>query len=420
VIAFAERAPKAPGLRDRCVPLEETERFIPLLRRRFGITRVGDTTRLDRTGIPTYCAMVPKSPDILGVYNGKGRTLQAARVGAVMEALERQAAANAVLSSVRRSVHDACADLYLDLGEVRPELRGDEVDCVSGTDLVTGADFLVPHCLVRFPWRGPRLLKKTSTNGLAAGNDLLEAVYHALTEMIERHVWSLYYVRSELVPRLYRGMNARDRCLAGELAFPTKSAQLDDLEEAITGSGLRLRVVILEEPLFPLVVLASVLEPESNPPMAHIGLGCSLSPAHAVERAMTEAIQSRVVDVQAAREDILRAEDSASSASQHARRLSALPRDRWYIDLPTHSVQLSDYADAMSDDLRIDVHRVVGSMRTAGIRRAVVVDISPPEQPFAVVRVCAPDFETAAVDGRLSRIALDQFNPFSRKGIVLT
>ncbi|HVA26939.1 MAG TPA: hypothetical protein VNF68_02100, partial [Candidatus Baltobacteraceae bacterium] len=74
---------------DRCVSLERTLSLIPELRRRFGITRIGDTTLLDRTNIPTACAVVPISPDALSVYNGKGLTREAAVASAVMEAAER-------------------------------------------------------------------------------------------------------------------------------------------------------------------------------------------------------------------------------------------------------------------------------------------------------------------------------------------
>ena len=71
---------------------------------RYGITRVADTTHLDRTGIPTYSAMVPGSPDVLGVYNGKGITRESAIASAVMEAAERQIAARVELPIFRESL----------------------------------------------------------------------------------------------------------------------------------------------------------------------------------------------------------------------------------------------------------------------------------------------------------------------------
>lgn len=93
--------PKTPGTYDRAVPFEQTLALVPELRRRYGITRLADTTYLDRTGISTYSALVPNSPDLLGVYNGKGLTREAAMASAVMEATERQIGAAVPLAMVQ-------------------------------------------------------------------------------------------------------------------------------------------------------------------------------------------------------------------------------------------------------------------------------------------------------------------------------
>lgn len=88
-----ERVPKAAGVGPhREVPVEVTRaRMAPHLRR-IGITRVADITGLDRIGIPVYNAIVPRSYDLISVYNGKGTTAPEARTSAVMEAYERYAA----------------------------------------------------------------------------------------------------------------------------------------------------------------------------------------------------------------------------------------------------------------------------------------------------------------------------------------
>src|SRR5580698_8578765 len=92
-IRLPKSCPKAVGSHDRCVSLEGTLARFGELRRRFGVTRLGDTTRLDRTGIPTATAIVPAGNDLISVYNGKGTSRNAAYAGAVMEAVERQVAA---------------------------------------------------------------------------------------------------------------------------------------------------------------------------------------------------------------------------------------------------------------------------------------------------------------------------------------
>jgi ribosomal protein S12 methylthiotransferase accessory factor len=413
VIELPRRASKACGSRDRCIPLAQTEAAIPRLRSRFGITRVGETTRLDRMAVPTYCAIVPNSPDVIGVYNGKGSTREAARVGAVMEAVERQAATNPVVQCRQRSMRDVLRVVDLTPLQLVDGADTREVPCALGVDLLNGHPAWVPMPLVAFPWRGARVTRRTSTNGLASGNNFVEAVYHALAEMIERHVWSLYTVRCEIVPRYYRGSAAADRALARELTFPTGDDTLDSLYHEVVSHGLRARVCVLEEPPFAPVALASLVEPDSHPPMAHIGLGYSLSPVHAVERALTEAVQSRVVDVQAAREDIRYADDARGSV--HGKRIAALPARRWFVDLPAPAVTLRELPDLQSADLAADVRVLIAQMRAGRIRAAVAVEIARAEE-FSVVRICAPDFETTAVDGRIGPIALAQLNPLGGKG----
>src|SRR5271169_3667754 len=80
------------GRMHRVIPPSETLRRIRPLARRAGVTRLADITGLDRVGIPTFSAVVPKSRDLLSVYNGKGTTPADAACGALMEAIERHSA----------------------------------------------------------------------------------------------------------------------------------------------------------------------------------------------------------------------------------------------------------------------------------------------------------------------------------------
>ncbi len=420
---FSERAPisfpaspKTAGSADRCVPLTRTYALLPELRRRYGITRVGDTTLLDRTGFPTYCAIVPESPDLISVYNGKGRTHQAAAVSAVMEAVERQIAAAAPLDRIRMPVHELLLYLDLDTLGLYPGARDLETEVVAGTDLVSGAVIPVPLALVQCPWYGERLFPSASSNGLASGNTVAEATYHALTEIVERHIWSLFYVRSQLVPRFYLGAGSGDIAHAKEIRRPTGVSVLDDMLGQIDETGMGIRLLALEEPGLPIVVLASLTESDTTPPLAHTGVGCSLSPAHAAERALTECVQSRVIDIQAAREDILRHDEPEGIMGSHARRKLSLPKGRWYHDLPTASVEIAEIDDLMSGDIAVDIETIVRGMTAYGIHQIAVVDLSPKDLPISVVRVVAPLAETTTIDRRIGPLARREFNPFYVRG----
>lgn len=411
-IVLPLRVPKAPGTYDRAVPFAETIALVPQLRRSYGITRVADTTYLDRIGIPTYSALVPHSPDLIGVYNGKGMTAQSAMASAVMEATERQIGAAVNLPVFEESLHVVGKHLDLEGCGMRAVRRDLAVDCVLGTDLLSGDVIPVPLAMVQCPWFGEKLFDVTSSNGLASGNNLTEAIYHALCELIERHAWSMYHVRCSLVPRFYLGPDVADHALACEIVLPVGEANVDRLVREIRATGLTVRALALPEGTLPVTVIASVTEPDATPPMAHMGLGCGLSPAHALTRALTEAVQSRVVDIQAAREDILRADDPAGLMGTHARRLRTVPTGQWYYDVPSEQITFDRLANRGSDDLALDLRTTLESLQEYGLSTVVAVDLSPPDLPINVVRAIAPGLETYAFSGYVGARARAELNPF--------
>jgi ribosomal protein S12 methylthiotransferase accessory factor len=147
--------------------------------------------------------------------------------------------------------------------------------------------------------------------------------------------------------------------------------------------------------------------------MAHVGLGCALSPAHALTRAITEAVQSRVVDIQAAREDILRPDEPAGVMGTHARRLRAMPSGQWYYDVPSEQISLASLPNRTTDDLAQDVRETLEALRAYGVPSVIVVDLSPPDLPISVVRAIVPGLETYGFSGHLGPRARAELNPFT-------
>lgn len=404
-------APKAPGSFDRCAPLSETLARIPALRQRYGITRVANTTHLDRIGIPVYCAMVPKSPDILGVYNGKGVSDEAAIVSAVMEAAERQIGAAVTLAVREYRYEDVRRHLDLD-GLGVPARRSGTVACVTGFDLHAQQEVPVPLGLVQCPWYGPPVARVASSNGLASGNTLLEAAFHAVCEVLERHVWSMNHIRSVLVPRFYGGQSAVDVAAAREVLLPAGDQRIDALVSQIVRCDLHLRAFMLhDDENLPPVALAYMWEPGSAMPMSHVGLGYGLSPVHALVRAITEAVQSRNVDIAGAREDMLRPDDPKTRTGEHTRRPSALPAGSWFFDGSAQQVALEDVADRSTGDLATDWRTLLTTMEHANFH-PVLVDVTPPGESMHVVRALVPHAETVMFDNRVGQRGLRVFNPF--------
>ena len=412
-------APKAIGSLDRSKPLEETASLIPTLRKRFGITRVGDTTHLDRIGIPTTCAVVPDSPDAISVYNGKGPTKLHSLCSAVMEAVERQSGASRTLDTVLLKPSETVDSLDFHAMGMLPQAFEKSIPFVRGVDILRRIEIVVPFAAVRCPWDGERVFAMSTTHGLASGNTLLEAVYHALFEYVERHGWAICHTRAHTKPRLVLEGLAK----AAELTFsademvddpavtqvrlPTGDPRVDGLVEAIQRVGLTLRLTALAEGPLPVVMMASIAEPGVQPVMCHLGLGASWSPAHAAIRAITEAVQTRSVDIQGSREDLLRPGEESNVFSHHGRRWAKTPRGRWFFDAPLPQIAFDSIPDRSQACLASEVRSLLASLEAIGVRQVGVVDLSPEGLPVAVARVIVPDLESTMADGHVGRTIRD-------------
>jgi ribosomal protein S12 methylthiotransferase accessory factor len=410
------------------VPLAQTLARLPSLCARFGVTRIADLTLLDRTGIPVINAVVPDSADLLSTYTGKGTTTDHARVGAVMEAMERQIASAPSVDIVTIAPCDVRQGIDgTELGLSAAD-RARPLPFARGWDIIRDEPALVPLAAVQSPWRGERIFRWSTTSGIAAGNTRTEAIYHALTELVERHRWSIAHAQGHLRPRAILEALAGgpwrfaremvDDAAGSYVTLPTGCAPVDALLTAIERGGLVPRLVALADGPLPPAILATVTEPRSDPPMVHLGLGCSCSPEHAAVRALTEAVQSRVVDIQGAREDLQPAIGPDIGYGDHGRRVNALPTGRWYYDAPAPTIALRDLTDRSSDDLAHDVALLVEALRLEGIDRAVIVDLAPPDLGFSVVRAIVPRLESYLVDGRIGptlRSILGRHTPHSQE-----
>jgi ribosomal protein S12 methylthiotransferase accessory factor YcaO len=402
---------KAPGSYDRSVPLAETLARLPGLYARFGITRIADLTLLDRTGLAVLNAVVPDSADLLSTYSGKGLTSDHARVGAVMEAVERQIACAPAVDVVTIAPRDVRAGIDgMELG-LPDALWERPLPFARGWDIIRDEPALVPLAAVQCPWRGERIFRWSTTSGIASGNTRTEAVYHALTELVERHRWSVAHARGHLRPKAILealaggpwryARDVIDDAAGSFVTLPTGSEPVDGLLAAIEHGCLIPRLIALAGGPLPPVILATVTEPGSGSPMVHIGLGCSWSPEHAAIRALTEAVQSRVVDIQGAREDIQPSTGPDIGFGDHGRRANVMPNGRWFYDAPSPTLAFGDLIDRSSTDLSEDLTLLIEALRLEGIDRAVIVELAPPDAGFSVVRAIVPRLESYIVDGRM-------------------
>jgi ribosomal protein S12 methylthiotransferase accessory factor len=124
----------------------------------------------------------------------------------------------------------------------------------------------------------------------------------------------------------------------------------------------------------------------------------SLSPEHAAIRAITEAAQARLADIQTAREDF---EPDDVVAGIARRRPTPRRSGSWYFDAPSRASSLAALTDRSSNDVVTDVETLLDIFTRAGFDRPEIVDLSPSSLPIAVVCAIVPGLETAMVGGAI-------------------
>ncbi len=282
---------------------EETLRIAKLYASRYGITRVTETTRLDKIGVPVCASIRPDaSLSSLCVCAGKGLLPIEARVGAYMEAIEfalsdpRYSQASYAMGKVKdvldvadrpESILDFCPKMGVDIG------LDDLIAVSEAEELIHGGQSLVPSELVFMPFDPPSGLARlfgSHTNGLASGNNLEEATLHGTLEVVERDILS------------FRTVDRRSVRVLPD-SYPPLIKEIDD---KIRQAGLELIVNWVpsawELPFF----AATLLDTSTmNPMYINAGYGCHFRKSIAMMRAVTEAIQSRMTFIHGGRDDVI-------------------------------------------------------------------------------------------------------------------
>lgn len=403
---------------ERTVPIEHTLVRASRAAIRYGVTRVADITGLDRVGIPVYSAVVPKSDDLISVYSGKGVRPVESKAGALMEAIERQTALRAQLPTVEGSFNKlrrgkwAVADPQSFNHKLRHNYdEGHSYVWTEAIDLFTYEPVLVPAGLAAY---GPRQghkgspFQENSTNGLASGNCLEEAVCHALCELIERDSHTLADLRSQWMRRARReaifgaiaGAEGRD----DPSAYPRFDLEgagdpLVELLAKFTRVGLHPVVRDMTSDLGICSAIACVSDDSMvDFPQVHGGMGAHPNRRIAVTRALTELALSRAVDIQGAREDIIASDGIGNPSTRHTQRVRTIQLERWVLQQSGFCRPYREVASFESDDIADDIRLILSRLARRGIERALVVNLSEPGD-FSVVRVVVPGLEFWSVDG---------------------
>ncbi|WP_321506417.1 YcaO-related McrA-glycine thioamidation protein [uncultured Methanoregula sp.] len=367
----------------RAVPLDETLARIEPLVPAAGITRVADITSLDRIGIPVFSCIRPTAESgAITVYNGKGATVEESRISAIMEGIERYSSElhdrRTILAPFQQMhAHGRVLDpkdLILPEGADTDRL----IAWVEGYDIANNYPVFVPAFAVFHPlphnYRG---LFRTNTNGLASGNTLEEAIFHALSEVIERDAWSLVEGCRDTGPCL---TDIDDPALA-EMLRKFTDAQVEVKVRDITSDiGIPTIAAVSDDILL------------KDPSLLTIGIGTHTNARIAVMRALTEVAQSRLTQIHGAREDTTIADLRKKMGYERTKRINGY----WYRDNGT--IPYRDVPSSDTDDFQKDIQYIIERLADQGLDQVIVVDLTREEIGIPVVRVIVPGLEAFAMD----------------------
>ncbi|MDP2767723.1 MAG: YcaO-related McrA-glycine thioamidation protein [Candidatus Methanoperedens sp.] len=361
---------------------------------KIGVTRIANITDLDRVGIPVFSAIRPSAAaGAISIYSGKGATETNARISAIMESFERclaeQTEVSINLSGILLNA-ERVTDTYESLSESAPALYPDalllpqplieftSLEWVMGHDLVNDIEVFVPANAVFHPYnpQSANQLFRSNTNGLASGNTIEEAVLHGLLEVIERDALSI----------------AEYTMNPGKEIVLSESDGLNyELKRRMEETGIKVKLWLLDSDVnIPTVVAALDDTVLKDPALLVMGAGAHLSPEIAVTRALTEAAQSRVVQIHGAREDTDRERVVRTFGYDRMKKMNSY----WYEEL--EPVQMDELKDSSSNTPAANIKTVLECLD--GIAEgAIIVNLSRGVE-VPVIRAIIPMFELYTLD----------------------
>jgi ribosomal protein S12 methylthiotransferase accessory factor len=251
---------------------------------------------------------------------------------------------------------------------------------IEATDLNSGERVWVPYEVVHANYTHPLPTGSgcfaATTNGLASGNHLLEAICHAICEVVERDASSLSHRSAK---------RARDaaRIDPRSVSDPACRCVLDRIEQA----GMSVAVWETTTDVGIAAFECLIADERAAGGHAGSGAGCHAMAEIALLRALTEAVQVRNTYVTGSRDDLRAQEYVPSERMEQLRQL----RQSMASAVPTRDFRAvsSHCFDSFDEECRW----LLGRLAAVGCSRVLAVDLTKPEFGLPVVRVVIPGLE---------------------------
>lgn len=248
-----------------------------------GITRLADITNLDYTGLPVFTAVRPRAKS-LSTSQGKGITKNAAKCSALMEAIEVYFAENLSPQILNKSIYDLSKTNFPYIHPNNLNNRVIYTNDQENANWVNVSSIKYGSIMAPFPefslnsFLREVLIYSPNTTGLSGGNTYQEALLHSLLEIIERESTDFHFEVTDIKNDILSKLNLFFEC---KILYKQNSYEIPSFEALLKSKNPFDNQIIFK------------------------GSGCHLDKSIALNRAITEAIQSRVTIIAGSRDDII-------------------------------------------------------------------------------------------------------------------
>lgn len=374
----------------RSLAPEQTLSIVEPFLEGFGITRVANITGLDIIGISVAAATRPNSRAV-SVAQGKGTTLNSAKASAVMEAIEGFHAERDRLERTWASFDSLShGEIPVTRVEGLPKTTKSRyapnrpLTWVLSWDLLNDECVWLPHEVVHTRYTLPKPPDSgcflATSNGLAAGNHIYEAIIHGICEVVERDARTLWGEANS-----FPWSRQRTRL---DLATVDDTLCLELLEK-FRKAGFAVAIWNVTSDIGVAAFrcdVTAVIDDGTLDRCRYTGAGCHTDRRVALARALTEAAQQRLTRIAGSRDNLPRA--GYRSPLQHV-----VARQRQIILEEPCGCNFADVSTYDGETLTDDLNWLLEQVRCAGLDRVLVVNLTLPEYLIPVVRVVVPGLE---------------------------
>lgn len=343
-----------------------------------GITRCANVTGLDRIGIPVYCSIKPRGR-MVQIHNGKGLLPIAAKVSALMEAIEvfhyenpgqdlKRTSLKRIQDRGETVIHPHSLPLCFSDNYFSADFI---IDWVKGENLLTQEEVWIPGSAA---YLCSPSLYTDSSNGLASGNHTIEATLHGLYELVERDAIAQLSVNGRLS---LQGCQIIDLSTIDDLV-------IRELIDLIQSANLKL-ILIWAESCIPIHTFWAILldrNPINPAIVVNMGYGTHLSLSVAATRAITEAAQSRLTFIYGVSEEL--AEELSGD------RINTYHKIFQYFDRLQGTTPWQTFNSLASNSLSEDYRYILHHLSQAGFQNLFRVELTRSPFNIPVVKVFVP------------------------------